>query len=84
MRSHKRKNTKLIYQQEFEGTQKWWGLISNLTEEDTFAIRSEFAGIDRECKMGYYCVGGKDGEVISSRLVPGFYLPYDDYRVYRH
>ena len=51
---------------------------------DIFANRSEFVGSGRGYRRGRYRVVGRGGELISSQPREGFYLPYDDYRVYRH
>jgi len=59
-------------------------VINNLSRGGIFAIHSGFVGSGRGCKRRCYPAAGKDGELISSRFVPGFYLPYDDYRVYKH
>ena len=50
---------------------------------DIFAIHSGFVDSGRGCRKRYYRAEGKDGEVVSSRTAQGFYLPYDDYRIYK-
>jgi hypothetical protein len=49
---------------------------------DIFATRSGPAR-DRKYKRRSYPVAEKESEVVSSRLVLAFCLPYDDYKVYR-
>jgi len=56
----------------------------NLTGGGIFAIHFECVSSERGYKKGCYSVAEKAGELISSQPPEGFYLPYGDYRVYRH
>jgi len=59
------------------------GIELVFTVGDIFAIHCGFVGSDRGYKKGRYPVGERGSELISFRLPPGFYLPCDDYKVYK-
>ncbi len=58
-------------------------VVNSLTGGGIFAIPSGFAGSYGGYRRRCYRVVARDGKLVSSRLVPVFYLPYGGYRVCR-